>query len=92
MHIVTITTTTPAGEILHQETVTTVGNHDEALTQAAQRAPATSVEIHADDPYQHHAHLIAVGDEPHAVLSPRITATGRTDLFATLRATETLTP
>ncbi|MCT2299856.1 hypothetical protein M3G04_02905 [Dietzia cinnamea] len=91
MHIVTITTTTPTGELLHQDTLTTTGSHAEALDLAAHHAAAATIDIHADDPYKHHAHLIALGDEPHAVIAPRITPTGRTDLLATLRATTTLT-
>ena len=72
MHIVTVATTAPTGELLHHHTLTTV-------------------DIHADNPYQHHAHLIALGDEPYAVIAPRIAPSGRTDLLATLRATTTLT-
>lgn len=63
MHIVTITTTTPTGELLHQDTLTTTGSHAEALDLAAHHAAATTIDIHADDPYKHHAHLIALGDE-----------------------------
>ena len=91
MHIVTIATTTPTGELLTQQTLTTAGNLAEALDLAAHHVTATTVDIHAHDPYQHHAHLIALGDEPHAVIAPRITPSGRTDLIATLRAARTLT-
>lgn len=91
MHIIAITTTTPTGEILHHQTHTTAGNRDEALALAAHQAAATTIDIHAANTGQHHAHLIALGDEPHAVIAPRITPTGRTDLLATLRATRTLT-
>ena len=90
MHIVTIATTTPAGELLDQQTLITAGNLDEALDLAAHHAAATTIDIHAENPYQHHAHLIALADEPHAVIAPRITPSGRTDLLATLRATTTL--
>lgn len=90
MHIITITTTTPAGELLDQQALTTTGNLDEALDLAAHHAAATTIDIHAENPYQHHAHLIALGDEPHAVIAPRITPSGRTDLLATLRAATSL--
>lgn len=91
MHIITITTTTPSGELLAQQTLTTAGDLTEALDLAAHQAAASTIDIHADNPYQHHAHLIALGDEPHAVIAPRITPSGRTDLIATLRATNSLT-
>jgi hypothetical protein len=91
MHIVTITTTTPTGQLLHQDTLATTGSHAEALDLAAHHAAATTIDIHAANTGQHHAHLIALGDEPHAVIAPRITPTGRTDLLATLRATRALT-
>lgn len=91
MHIITVATTAPTGELLHHHTLTTAGNLTEALDLAAHHAATTTVDIHADNPYQHHAHLIALGDEPHAVIAPRITPSGRTDLLATLRATTTLT-
>lgn len=92
MHIITIATTAPTGELLHIQTLTTAGNLTEALDLAAHHAAATTIDIHADNPYQHHAHLIALSDEPHAVIAPRIAPTGRTDLLATLRATTTLSP
>ena len=59
MHIITIATTTPAGELLHHHTLTTAGTRHEALNLAAHHAAATTIDIHADNPYQHHAHLIA---------------------------------
>lgn len=90
MHIITITTTAPTGELLAQQTLTTAGDLTEALDLAAHHASASTIDIHAHDPYQHHAHLIALGDEPHAVIAPRITPSGRTDLFALLRAIETV--
>lgn len=91
MHIITITTTAPTGELLTQQTLTTAGDLTEALDLAAHHASASTIDIHAHDPYQHHAHIIALGDEPHAVIAPRITPSGRTDLIATLRAARTLT-
>lgn len=90
MHIITITTTTPTGELLVQQTLTTAGNLAEALDLASSQASASTIDIHAVDPYKHHAHLIALGDEPHAVIAPRITPGGRTDLIATLRAANSL--
>lgn len=90
MHIIAITTTTPTGELLAQQTLATAGDLAEALDLAAHQAAATTIDIHAANPYQHHAHLIALGDEPHAVIAPRTTPAGRTDLLATLRATHQL--
>ncbi len=92
MHIVTITTTTPHGEVLNLDAITTAGTDTDALDQAAHLAANTSVALHAEDPYQHHAHLISINDEPHTVIPPRVTATGRTDLLATMRATGHLNP
>lgn len=86
MHTVTVTTTTPDGQILYLDTIVTTGPRAEALAAATALARRVTINIHAADPCQHHAHLIDLGDEPHTVISPHITAAGRTDLFATLNA------
>lgn len=91
MHTVTITTTTPDGQLLGVDTVTTAGDRHEALAHAADLARRVTIDLHAADPHQHHAHLIALGDEPHAVIAARTLATGRTDLLATLSATSHIT-
>lgn len=91
MHTVTVTTTTPDGHLLGVNTVTTAGDRTEALNAAAALARRVTIDIHAADPHQQHAHLIALGDEPHAVIAPRTTTTGRTDLLATLSATSHIT-
>lgn len=92
MHIATITTITPDGQALNVDTIITAGTDTDALHQAAELARNVSIDLHAADPWQPHAHLIALGDEPHAVLTPRTTTDGRTDLLASLKATHHITP
>lgn len=84
MHTVTVTTTTPDGQLLALETIATAGDRSEALALAGDLARRATIDIHAADPHQPHAHLVALGDEPHALATARTTATGRTDLLATL--------
>jgi hypothetical protein len=49
MHIVTITTTTPTGQLLHQDTLTTTGH---PRIMHARHAPHPSI---TRAPYPHHA-------------------------------------
>lgn len=86
MHIVTITTTTPAGQHLDHQALTTPGTRTEAIDLATNHARRVTIDIHASDPYQQHIHLIALGDEPYAVAASHLTDQGRTDLLGTLNA------
>ena len=82
MHHVTVTTTNDTGGVVASTGDVIAGHHNEAVAHAAYRALTATLRLHESSAPQAHHHLIAIDDDPLAIIAVPLGPAHQVDIDA----------